>query len=114
MIIDAGNVSKKALTIALRYAAIRRQLSTSPNECETKLLDYKIHQRRLIPLLAQAFAMHFTGQEVQKLYLEMMDKLETTRPGDADLQEAFETLKETHGTSAGLKAFCTWNCLNTI
>lgn len=28
--------------------------------------------------------------------------------------EILDKLKETHATSAGLKAFCTWACLDTI
>lgn len=54
MVGDSGNISKKALTIAIRYAAIRRQFGGNSSEPETKLLDYVIHQHRLMPLLAQA------------------------------------------------------------
>lgn len=32
MVADAGNVAKKALTIALRYAAVRRQFKVGSNE----------------------------------------------------------------------------------
>lgn len=31
-----------------------------------------------------------------------------------NLFEVLDKLKETHATSAGLKAFCTWACLDTI
>jgi acyl-CoA oxidase len=113
MVVDSGNVAKKALTIALRYAAIRRQFG-HPNEPETKLLDYVIHQHRLIPLLAQAFAMHFTGKEVNVMCEELQERLQTLNPTDQDLPVVLASLKELHGTSAGLKAFCTWNCLDTI
>lgn len=114
MVVDAGNVSKKALTIAIRYAAVRRQFGNSKSDIETKLLDYPIHQRRLMPLMAQTFAMLFTGNEMTVMYNKMMGRLENAKPGDADLEEVMEILKETHSTSAGLKAFCTWNCLSTI
>lgn len=114
MVVDSGNVSKKALTIAIRYAAVRRQFSNSKSSVETKLLDYPIHQRRLMPLMAQTFAMLFTGTEMTAMYNKMMGRLENAKPGDKDLEEVLEMLKETHSTSAGLKAFCTWNCLSTI
>ncbi|KAG0167918.1 fatty-acyl coenzyme A oxidase [Apophysomyces sp. BC1034] len=114
MVVDSGNVSKKALSIAIRYAAVRRQFSNSKSNVETKLIDYPIHQRRLMPLLAQTFAMLFTGAEMTEMYNKMMARLENARPEDQDLDEVLETLKETHSTSAGLKAFCTWNCLSTI
>lgn len=114
MVVDSGNVSKKALTIAIRYAAVRRQFSNSKSDIETKLLDYPIHQRRLMPLLAQTFAMLFTGAEMTAMYNKMMSRLENAKSGDTDLEQVLEMLKETHSTSAGLKAFCTWNCLSTI
>ncbi|OAJ42932.1 hypothetical protein BDEG_26323 [Batrachochytrium dendrobatidis JEL423] len=114
MVVDSGNISKKALTIALRYAAIRRQFGARPGVPETRLLDYVIHQHRLIPLLAQAFAMHFTGVEVQSIYDNLMVQMETLRPGDKNIPQILDHLKEVHGTSAGLKAFCTWSALNVI
>ncbi len=73
-----------------------------------------IHQHRLMPLLAQAFAMHFTGKEVQVMYDELMIRLGSLDPKDKDADKVLNSLKELHGTSAGLKAFCTWNALNTI
>ncbi|ORX97270.1 acyl-CoA oxidase [Basidiobolus meristosporus CBS 931.73] len=113
MIRDSANYAKKALTIALRYAAVRRQFSSNPKQPETKILDYVIHQNRLLPLLAESIAVNFTSMEVLKLYNELMHKLQNSRP-DQDLTETIELLKETHATTAGLKAFCTWNCLNAI
>ncbi|KAJ3052648.1 fatty-acyl coenzyme A oxidase [Rhizophlyctis rosea] len=114
MVTDSGNVAKKALTVAIRYAAIRRQFGSKPTEPETKILDYVIHQYRLMPLLAQAFAMHFTAVEVNRIYESLMVRLDTLHPGSKDQEEVLEQLKEVHGTSAGLKAFCTWTCLNII
>ncbi|KAF9281751.1 fatty-acyl coenzyme A oxidase [Mortierella alpina] len=115
MVTDSGNILKKAVTIAGRYAAVRRQFSSSPHEIqETKLIDYAIHQYRLMPLLAQAYAFHFTGVETNTLYEDLMDQLESTQPDDPSMQTVLDTLKETHATSAGLKAFCTWGTLNAI
>jgi acyl-CoA oxidase len=72
----------QALTIAVRYAAVRRQFASGKNKLETQLLDYPIHQRRLMvsglawtdtrlsaelesllrqPLMAQAIAIGFTS-----------------------------------------------------
>ncbi|KAI8909610.1 acyl-CoA dehydrogenase/oxidase C-terminal [Gorgonomyces haynaldii] len=114
MIFDSANISKKALTIAIRYAAVRRQFGSKPGQPETKLLDYVIHQHRLIPMLARAFAMHFTGIEVTAMYDTLMQRMDTLGPKDKDLDDVLNSLKELHGTSAGLKAFCTWNALDTI
>lgn len=112
---DSSNTAKKALTIAVRYAAVRRQFASGPKATvETQLLDYPIHQRRLLPLVAQAVAIGFTASILQTMYDELTRTMETLEPGDAKLGDALEKLKETHATSAGLKAFCTWSCLDTI
>lgn len=124
MVADSGNVAKKALTIAIRYGIVRRQFAIQSGKkttadkvgkpTETQLMDYTIHQHRLLPLLAQAYAMHFTSVEMSKLYNLLMEQLNRLKPDDKDATVVLETLKETHATSAGLKAFCTWNCLSTI
>lgn len=115
MISDSANISKKALIIAIRYGAVRRQFGgNSDGEPETKLLDYAIHQQRLMPMLARAFAMHFTGIEVSRMYDLLMARLTALKAGDGDMNEVLDSLKELHGTSSGLKAFCTWNALDTI
>ncbi|KAJ2084360.1 fatty-acyl coenzyme A oxidase [Coemansia sp. RSA 988] len=113
MVSDSANVAKRALTIATRYASVRRQFGDGA--IETKLLDYPIHQHRLLPLVAQTFAMIFAAREMNSSYRQLMNEL--GRLGDATgakANEAIKNLKETHATSAGLKAFCTWMCLNII
>jgi len=116
MVADASNVSKKALTIALRYAAVRRQFKVGHKEFESQVLDYPIHQRRLLPLLAQAVAMGFTSLQMTRLFEDMTAQLEsfTADSSEEETRAVLEKLKETHATSAGLKAFCTWAGLETI
>ncbi|KAJ2787678.1 fatty-acyl coenzyme A oxidase [Coemansia interrupta] len=117
MVSDSANVAKRALTIATRYASVRRQFSDgTPGAPETKLLDYPIHQHRLLPLMAQTFAMIFTAREVNANYQRLMGVLSElgSDAKGAAVDEAIKDLKETHATSAGLKAFCTWMCLNII
>ncbi|KAJ1675976.1 fatty-acyl coenzyme A oxidase [Spiromyces aspiralis] len=114
MVSDSANVAKRALTIAVRYATVRRQFSSEPGQPETKLLDYPIHQHRLIPLLAQTFAMAFAAREMNTKYLSIMKRLNRAKLADNEVASVLEDLKETHATSAGLKAFCTWMCLNII
>ncbi len=49
----AGAATRSALTIATRYAAERTQFSAPGAEVETALLDYRTHQRRLLPRIAR-------------------------------------------------------------
>lgn len=115
MVADSANTAKKALTISVRYAAVRRQFKSDPSQkLETQLLDYPIHQRRLLPLLSQAVAFGFTALEMTAMYDETSKALEALEPGDPNLERTVDMLKQTHSTSAGLKAFCTWATLDAI
>ncbi|PVZ99193.1 hypothetical protein BB558_004798 [Smittium angustum] len=114
MVEDSANVAKRALTIAIRYAAVRHQFSNGPpGSPETKLLDYVTHQHRLLPLLAQTFAIGFAAKKLTAQFDSLMKNLQSARPG-SDVKMLLQDLKETHSTSAGLKAFCTWTTLNII
>ncbi|WWC90339.1 uncharacterized protein L201_005272 [Kwoniella dendrophila CBS 6074] len=114
MVTDSSNSAKKALTVAVRYAAVRRQFASGKNQLETQILDYPIHQRRLMPLVAQAIAIGFTGLRLTAMYEDMTQTLDAMEPSDPNLNDILDKLKETHATSAGLKAFSTWACLDTI
>ena len=111
---ESVECAKKAITIAIRYACIRRQFGGQPGGFETKIIDYQTHQMRLIPLLSLTYAMAFTSIEVGKIYDNLMTALETTKPTDPMMGQVVATLKETHATSAGLKAYCTWKTLDLI
>jgi acyl-CoA oxidase len=95
-----------ALTIAVRYAAVRRQFGRNESELERQLLDYPSHQYRLIPHIAATFAMHFTAEKIKRLYEDLVTAIDSSS-SEEDMAEMMEILKEMHATSAGLKAFCT-------
>lgn len=94
----ALSATKSALTIALRYAASRRQFGPL-GEPESRLLDYLSHQRRLLPLLAQAYALHFALEHLRQEYERSTN--------DADRRQ-LESL------AAGLKVFSTWSTTQTL
>src|SRR5690606_38811014 len=60
---SAGSATKRALTIAVRYAERRRQFA-APDGTEVALLDYLSHQRRLLPALATTYALHFAQEDL--------------------------------------------------
>ena len=56
--------AKVALTIAVRYAEVRRQFAAPGADGRSSLLDYPTHQRRLLPALATSYALHFAQSEL--------------------------------------------------
>jgi acyl-CoA oxidase len=96
---SGNSAAKSALTIAIRYAARRRQFGSgkSPGK-ETLLLDYPATQRRLMPLLANAYAIDFALKHLIAL---------STKTADGAAR-AIETL------AAGLKAWSSWNTTRTV
>lgn len=101
------NAAKVALTIAVRYADQRRQFSVDDSAQEQLLLDYGQHQRRLLPLLAHTYALHF-AQEV------LTDQLHAVFSASADDPADEHTRRELESRAAGTKALGTWHASRTI
>ena len=51
-------LSQGAVTIAIRYSAQRQQFGPADG-AEIAVLDYQTQQRKLLPMLATAYALHF-------------------------------------------------------
>lgn len=92
-----------ALTIALRYAAVRRQFG--PTGKETLLLDYPLHQSRLIPRFADHFINFIAGSRLIGIWLENLPKL---------LVEGNNVTTLCHGLSSNMKSWCAWDVQDTI
>ncbi len=104
--IAAASVStaKSALAIAVRYGLRRRQFGPPEGEREVVILDYRTHQRRLMPLLARTYALHFAQQTLTEKFHRVMSAEE---PPERDRRE-LESL------AAGLKATSSWHATETI
>lgn len=98
------NASKVAIAIAVKYALRRRQFAASDPEVEELLLDYGMHQRRLFPLLARTYAMHF-AQDVLAADLHRVFT-------DPDVPD--EERRALEARAAGTKALGTWHASETI
>jgi len=96
--------SKAALAIAVRYANERRQFTATRGAGEQQLLDYQLHQRRLLTRLAATYAAAFAHEELLDRFDEVFSG---TRDADADRQD-LETL------AAALKPLSTWHALDTL
>ena len=106
IVMNAALYLKKAVTIAVRYNAVRRQSNPGAGGRELQVLDYQHSQRTLLPLVAMAYAFHFTSGAMRKQYFKF--EAESRRSGD------FSALPELHATSSGLKALCSWTTKDAI
>ena len=95
--------SKIGLGIAVTYANQRRQFASAGNR-EQLLLDYGRHQRRLIPLLAKAYAGTFAHDEL----LLKFDAVFSGREDNDEARQDLETL------AAALKPVTTWDAMDTL
>lgn len=89
--------SKSGLTIAIRYGDQRRQFGPEGGS-EVPILNYRTHQRRLMPKLATTYALHFALQHLTDRFLNRTE----------------EEMQEIEALAAGLKAFATWHTTDTL
>lgn len=95
--------ARVALDIATRYALQRRQFS-APDGGEVVIMDYLVHQRRLLPLIARSYALQFAQNEL----VAKCHELQSTEHPDAEEQ------RELEARAAGLKAANTWHASRAI
>ena len=88
---------KSGLTIAIRYGDQRRQFGPEGGS-EVPILNYRTHQRRLMPKLATTYALHFALQHLTDRFLNRTE----------------EEMQEIEALAAGLKAFATWHTTDTL
>ena len=96
--------SQLAMAIAVKYGVVRRQFPVPGTAHEQVLLDYQEHQRRLLPRLANSYAMTFAQDELLSLFHDVFSGARDTEEERQDL----ETL------AAALKPYATWSALDII
>ncbi|MCB0941452.1 MAG: acyl-CoA dehydrogenase family protein [Mycobacterium sp.] len=101
---SAAAAARVALDIAVRYGLQRRQFSAPDDEGEVVIMDYLVHQRRLLPLLARSYALQFAQNEL----VARLHDLQTADSPDAEEQRELES------RAAGLKAANTWHASTAI
>ncbi len=98
--------SKVAQEVAVRYALRRRQFESTEGEEETLLLDYGMHQRRLLPLVARTYALSCAQEEVARQLHEVFSR--DTPEAEDRARRALES------RAAGTKALATWHASRAI
>lgn len=106
IVLDSVKHLQKAVTIATRYSAVRRQSELYPGEAEPQIIDYQTQQAKLFPALALAFGFHFTSQTLWTSYNDAQQEMES--------DNNFDLLPELHALSCGLKALVTQEVADTI
>src|SRR3954452_11385307 len=104
----AISATKSALTIAIRHGARRRQFGPPDSDGELPLLDFRVHQRRLLPALATTYALHFAQEGVVAELDRIFGSL-----GEGG-EEAERDRRELETRAAGLKAIATWHATEAI
>jgi acyl-CoA oxidase len=115
IVLQSGGVLARGVTIATRYASVRRQFqdrdAPSDTDGENQVLNYTMVQFRLLPLLAATFALHFTGKAMMKLYQQNQKKMESYSrngsdanrgAGPEETHSGSDLLADLHATSCGL------------
>jgi acyl-CoA oxidase len=99
------SATKVALDIAIRRGLTRRQFGP-PGEEEAVLMDYRTHQRRLLPALATTYGLHFAQARLRQ---HLHDVFSASAGSDDE-----RSRRELETLAAGLKAVATWHATETI
>ncbi|MET0300111.1 MAG: acyl-CoA dehydrogenase, partial [Flavitalea sp.] len=89
--------AKSGLTIAIRYSDTRRQFGPEGG-AEVPILNYRMHQRRLMPLLARTYALHFGLQYLTSRFLSRTEN----------------EMQEIEALAAGMKSYATWSARDVL
>lgn len=97
----------KAVTIAIRYSASRKQFGPEDSNVEYPVIEYQAQQYRLLPHLASVYAVQFFATFIGKTYGDMTIQLLTGE----DMATAG---MEMHALSSAGKAICAWTVRDVI
>lgn len=92
---DIASYISKAVTIAVRYSAVRRQSQIKSSEPESQIMDYMTQQYKLFPHMATYFALTVAADWIWDMYNNVSAEL---HQGD------LESLPELHALACCLKA----------
>ena len=89
--------AKTGLAIAVKYGDQRRQFGPDGG-AEVPILNYRMHQLRLMPYLANAYAFDFGLKYLTQRFVNRKE----------------DEMQEIEALAAGMKAYATWNTRNTL
>jgi len=89
--------AKVGLATTIKYSDKRRQFGPEGGN-EVPILNYRMHQRRLMPYLANAYALTFALQYLTKRFINRSE----------------DDMQEIEALAAGLKSYTTWSVRDTL
>lgn len=95
---DQALALSKAVTIAMRYATVRRQSPIEPNQPEPKIIEHVTQQMKIFPVITKVIVFSLAADYLMKMYLEVTDEIEHGK---------LDRLPELHAISCCLKAVST-------
>ncbi|XP_017771028.1 PREDICTED: peroxisomal acyl-coenzyme A oxidase 3-like [Nicrophorus vespilloides] len=99
----------QGITIAVRYAAVRKQFGPNDDE-EISIFEYQTHQHRLLPYLAGAFTFKFFSSHI---CLEQYTNYVNTMNGE-QRKDAVDYGFEMHGISSACKPVISWFLMEAL
>ncbi|EGW31447.1 acyl-coenzyme A oxidase 4 [Spathaspora passalidarum NRRL Y-27907] len=122
MVLDSYRMIARMSTIALRYAIGRRQFKgdnvdpDDENALETQLLDYPLHQKRLLPYLAAAYVFATGAVRIEQTIDETLSDLDDAvdQNDDEAIMKSIDAMKSLFIDSGSLKSTCTWLAAEAI
>ncbi|RHY86898.1 hypothetical protein DYB35_003328, partial [Aphanomyces astaci] len=109
MMHGSAKALSKAVTIAVRYSAIRLQgLDVSAPRREVHVLDYQSQQHRVLPRIAESFAIFATSQVYSTFWTQATTMVDQGESIDAT------TLAMAHAVSCALKVVCSELCTRGV
>lgn len=73
---DVSNYLSKAVTIATRYSAVRRQSPIDPKEAEPQVIDHVTQQYKVFPNIAKVFVIKLVADYIWDMYNQVTSELD--------------------------------------
>lgn len=113
MVMDSFRFGSKFAIIATRFAVGRQQFAEKKGQPESQLIDYPLHQYRVLPQLAVAYLISPAAFKLMDVYYATLDELyRASSPSSSTdpsaLKVVSQKLKNLFIDSASLKATNTW------
>ena len=99
-----------AVTIAVRYAAVRKQFGPRGSKEELSIIEYPLHQWRLFPYVAAACAFKVFVGDFTDQYLHCVEQ---SYKG-AEMKDLTSVAAEVHAMVSAMKPLVTWTCASAI